>query len=99
MKWSPNASSSSSSTSESSRKVTLICFQPVLGTLLAINRLFKSSTWEDVLEDPYLLINASFETWHELIDANAWKLLDMCREAERVGSCSHIRCRESLASN
>lgn len=83
LKWSPKASSSSSSTGESSRKVTLICFQPVLGTLLAINRLFKSSTWEDVLEDPYLLINASFETWHELIDENAWKLLDLCREAER----------------
>lgn len=59
-------------------------FQPLAGIWLAINRLFMSDSWEDVLKDPYLLINASFETWYELIDESAWKLLDLSREAEKV---------------
>ncbi|KAF8851593.1 hypothetical protein BDZ45DRAFT_695785 [Acephala macrosclerotiorum] len=38
---------------------------------------------ENTLRDPYFLINASFETWHELVDENAWKLVDFSREAEK----------------
>lgn len=83
LKWVPTPSSNNKSTSAPSRQVTLICFQPVEGILVAINRLFKSSRWEDALRDPYFLINASFETWHELVDENAWKLVDLSREAER----------------
>ncbi|KAF4637688.1 hypothetical protein G7Y89_g403 [Cudoniella acicularis] len=84
LKWSPTPPSNSNSTSEPSRQVTLICFQPVPGILLAINRLFKSSSWEDALKDPYFLINASFEGWHERVDESAWKLVDLSREAERI---------------
>jgi hypothetical protein len=84
LKWVPTPSSNNKSTSAPSRQVTLICFQPVEGILVAINRLFKSSSCEDALRDPYFLINASFETWHELVDENAWKLVDLSREAERV---------------
>lgn len=70
------------------------------GLWLAIHRLFKSDCWEDVLKDPYLLINASFEAWYELIDESAWKLLDLSREAERVGcSSSYLFCKEFLVSN
>jgi hypothetical protein len=90
--------SSSKSTPEPSRQVTLICFRPVAGTWLAINRLFKSDSWEDVLKDPYLLINASFETWYEFINERAWKLLDLSRAAEKVRySC--FRLEEFLVAN
>jgi len=52
------------------------------------------------LKDPYLLINASFETWYELIDESAWKLLDLSREAERVRySCFRLGCKEFLVAN
>ena len=68
---------------------------PALPAILpAINRLFKSSKWEDVLEDPYLLINTSFETWQELIDDSAWKLLDLSRKAEKVSLPSISSCRQ-----
>jgi len=90
LKWLPTQSSNKKSTSELSRQVTLICFQPVEGIIVAINRLFKSSSWEDALRDPYFLINASFETWHQLVDENAWKLVDLSRETERVG-CTYSR--------
>jgi hypothetical protein len=99
LKWSPTPSSNKS-TPEPSRQVTLICFQPVPGIWLAINRLFKSDSWEDVLSDPYLLINASFETWYEFIDEHAWKLLDLSREAERVRySRFHLGCKEFPVAN
>ncbi|PVH70360.1 hypothetical protein DL98DRAFT_661200 [Cadophora sp. DSE1049] len=83
LKSSPTPTSSGQPTPEPSRQVTLICFQPLPGLWLAINRLFKSDCWEDVLKDPYLLINASLEAWYELIDESAWKLLDLSRQAER----------------
>lgn len=52
------------------------------------------------MKDPYLLINASFETWHEVIDESAWKLLDRSREAERVrDSCFRLGCKEFLMTN
>jgi hypothetical protein len=90
LKSSPTLTSSDQPTPEPSRQVTLICFQPLPGLWLAINRLFKSDCWEDVLKDPYLLINASLEAWHELIDESAWKLLDLSRQAERVRFSSSL---------
>jgi hypothetical protein len=78
LKWSPTPKPSPF------RRITLICFQPLPGVLLAVNRLFKSHSWTDVLNDPYFLINMAFEAWHELIDDNAWKLLDVSREVEKV---------------
>lgn len=52
--------------------------------MLAVNRLFKSRSWTDVMKDPYILINMAFETWQELMDENAWKLVDESREVEKV---------------
>jgi len=52
------------------------------------------------LKDPYLLINASFETWYELVDESAWNLLDLSREAERVCySCFRLGCKDFLVAD
>jgi hypothetical protein len=78
LKWSPTPGPSPS------RRITFICFQPLPGVMLAVNRLFKSRSWTDVMKDPYILINMAFETWQELMDENAWKLVDESREVEKV---------------
>ena len=75
------------------RQVTLIYFNPAPEFWRAINRVFKSDSWEDVLEDPYLLINMAFESWYELIDASAWEVNDLSREAEKVCHLSSLAAR------
>jgi hypothetical protein len=100
LKSSPTPPPSNQPIPEPIRQVTLICFQPLPGLWLAINRLFKSDCWEDVLKDPYLLINASLEAWHELIDESAWKLLDLSRQAEIVRYYSfRFVCEKFFVSN
>lgn len=70
-------------------KVTLICFEPPSALWPAINRLYKSPDWEDVLMDPFLLLCLVYEAWYQLVDENAWKVLDLARELEEVcfGPC------------
>ncbi|KAJ6444935.1 para-nitrobenzyl esterase [Purpureocillium lavendulum] len=52
----------------------------------AINRLFSPSNrdWEDVLVDPYLLLNMAFGTWYQLVDEKAWEVLDLARASEKT---------------
>lgn len=90
LKWSeaktPN-NTSSMSTSHPFQQVTLICFEPTIGFWQKINGLFKSSDWEDILQDPYLLINIAFESWFERIDDSAWNVTDLSRGIEMVCCC------------
>jgi hypothetical protein len=57
-----------------------------LGFCSALSRLFESQDWEDVLEDPYLLINSAFESWYEVVDNIVWGILDRVRDAEMVSA-------------
>ncbi|KIX00001.1 uncharacterized protein Z518_10928 [Rhinocladiella mackenziei CBS 650.93] len=68
---------------ELSWRVTLICFGPVAGFWRAINRVFHSDSWVDILYDPYLLISMAFESWYALTDENAWLVNDWSRETEK----------------
>jgi hypothetical protein len=69
-----------------SRKVRLIFFAPTLGFWSALARLFDSQDWEDVLKDPYLLINSAFEAWYDLIDNISWGIVDRIRETEKASA-------------
>jgi hypothetical protein len=87
LKWSPAVVPDNVQTvsiSKPFQQVTLIYFNPAPEFWRAINRVFKSNSWEDSLEDPYLLINMAFESWYELIDTSAWEVNDLSREAEKV---------------
>ncbi len=65
-------------------RVTLICFEPLPTFWSAINRIYKSNDWEDILTDPYLLVSMAFEAWYQLVDDNAWEVLDLARESEKA---------------
>lgn len=78
LKWRPGRS-------DERHRVTLICFEPPPGLLLGINRLYRSADWEDVLAEPYLLVDMVFDAWHRLVDENVWTVLDVTRESEKVG--------------
>jgi len=77
LNWAPTSSGSRN-------RVTLICFEPPPAFWLVINRLYKSADWEDILSEPYLLVNMAFEAWYRLVDENAWKVLDLARESEKA---------------
>src|SRR6266480_1468911 len=68
-------------------RVTLICFEPLPAFWSAINRIYKSNDWEDILTEPYLLVIMAFEAWYQLVDENAWEVLDLARES---GPCMGV---------
>ena len=78
LKWAP------ASTGDRINRVTLICFEPVLPFWSAINRICQASDWEDILTEPYLLVNMAFEAWYQLVDETAWEVLDLARKEEMV---------------
>jgi hypothetical protein len=65
-------------------RVTFICFEPIPTFWQAINRIYKSENWEDVLVDPYLLVAMVYESWYQVVDESTWKILDQTREIEKV---------------
>lgn len=67
-------------------QVTLICFNAAAEFWEAINRVYHSDTWVDILDDPYVLVGMVFESWYECADASTWAVNDQCQKAERVGS-------------
>ncbi|KAI0166766.1 hypothetical protein GGR52DRAFT_555448 [Hypoxylon sp. FL1284] len=63
--------------------ITLILFQPPSHFFETINRLHHNEgAWEDVLIDPYYLVNAAFKNWYRVVDKQAWNVLEMARNEE-----------------
>jgi hypothetical protein len=68
------------------RRVALVFFGPTLGFVSAIASLLTSEDWEDVLKDPYLLVNFAFESWFGEVDNISWDTLERTRNTEMVCS-------------
>lgn len=65
-------------------RVTFICFEPPPALWVGIHRLNRSSDWEDVCSEPYLMLDMIFDAWHRFVDENVWTVLDLTRESEVV---------------
>ncbi|KAF3481513.1 uncharacterized protein GIQ15_04272 [Arthroderma uncinatum] len=64
--------------------VTLMCFGHVASTIgKRLIRLVRGADWEDVLQDPYLLLDMVYEAWYIHLDDSGWKTNDFCRNIEK----------------
>jgi hypothetical protein len=65
-------------------QVTLLCFGAPIHFLSRFRRLAKSIRCEDILDDPYLLLEVVFAEMHKLMDQVVWQVADIFGDVEKV---------------
>lgn len=64
--------------------VTMICFAPIIQLVKKIISLGASPTWDDVLVDPFLLVDMAFSSWYDRVDMISWDVTERARAIEQV---------------
>jgi hypothetical protein len=70
------------------QEVTLLVFSVKTGVNLqeAFEELSKSTSWQEIREDPYCLLNIIFESLYKRVDQKAWSLAKVYGREEEVRS-------------
>jgi hypothetical protein len=68
----------------SDKAVTLLCFGAPNGIVNRFEELLKKTTWNDVLQEPYLLFTITFDELHDLFDTLSKKLAFALRKVEEA---------------
>ncbi|KAF2171785.1 hypothetical protein M409DRAFT_18018 [Zasmidium cellare ATCC 36951] len=67
---------------DGSKCVTLVCFSQRQDIVRRFEQLLGSDSWEDAVQDPYLLFSILLEKWYLTLDRVAWGLADVFRPIE-----------------
>ncbi|KAH7120255.1 hypothetical protein B0J13DRAFT_162132 [Dactylonectria estremocensis] len=82
LRWSPAHGDDTEPGRRRFTRISMVCFQPTVELVDRVNILHQSPTWGYVLEDPFQLVEISFESWFYRVDKVSWIITKAARRIE-----------------